>query len=181
MATLHSTTPQTREDRAIYHAIKLLEKRLRSPGDVLSSSQRVADYLCLLLASEEREVFMALWLDAQNGLIEADAMFYGTLNQTSVYPREVVKRGLQLNAASVIFAHNHPSGRAAPSHHDLVLTCALQETLALVDLRVFDHFIVAGTVAYSLAEHGLLGLRDFPEDAPTPKQRRTIKKTAKKN
>lgn len=180
MGTLQCSTPQTREDRTIYRALKLLESRMRLPGATLSGSAGVRDYLRLALASEEREVFMALWLNTQHGLIAADALFYGTLTQTSVYPREVVKRGLQLNAGNVIFAHNHPGGSAGPSRHDLILTCALKEALALVDLRVLDHFVVAGTEAYSLAEQGLLGQEDFPEEAPSPKQSRTMKKVAGK-
>ena len=181
MAALQCSTPQTREDRAIYRALKLLESRMRPPGDVFTSPNDSRDFLRLALASEEREVFMALWLNSQNGLIEADAMFYGTLTQTSVYPREVVKRGLQLNAAAVIFAHNHPSGNTEPSSADLRLTAALMQSLALVDIRTLDHFIVAGVRADSLAEMGLLGLCDFPEKKPETKPRKKAKKTAKKN
>lgn len=177
MSTLHSTTPQTREDRAIYRALKLLESRMRQPGATLSSPGDVRDYLRLALASEEREVFMALWLDAQHGLIEADAMFYGTLTQTTVYPREVVKRSLNLNAGCVIFAHNHPSGIPEPSNADLRLTAALKESLALVDVRVLDHFIVAGNALLSFAERGILGMSELPQEplpaaAATPAKRR---------
>lgn len=123
--------------------------------DVLASPQAVRDWLRLRLSHTPHEVFLALWLDSGNRLIAAEEMFRGTLNQTSVHPREVVKHGLAHNAAAVIFAHNHPSGRSEPSGADLALTRALREALALVDIRVVDHFIVApGQPAHSLAERG---------------------------
>jgi DNA repair protein RadC len=125
--------------------------------DVLSSPQQVRDYLRLRLGSLAHEVFMALLLDAQNRLIEAAEMFRGTLTQTSVYPREIVKTALAHNAAAVIFAHNHPSGVAEPSRADELLTRQLKQALELVDVRVLDHFIVAGNgPPLSFAERGLL-------------------------
>ena len=99
---------------------------------------------------------MALFLDAQNRVIGVEELFRGTLTQTSVYPREVVKRALHHNAGAVILAHNHPSGVAEPSHADETLTQALRQALALVDIRVLDHFIVAGSAVLSFAERGLL-------------------------
>ena len=99
---------------------------------------------------------MALFLDEQNRLLTADELFRGTLTQTSVYPREVVKRALAVNAASVIFAHNHPSGVAEPSRSDELLTASLKQALGLVDVRVLDHVIVAGSSTVSFAERGLL-------------------------
>ena len=99
---------------------------------------------------------MALFLDAQNRLLVAEELFRGTLTQTSVYPREVVKRALALNAAGVILAHNHPSGVAEPSRSDEMLTATLRQALALVDVRVLDHLIVAGAAMVSFAERGLL-------------------------
>lgn len=177
MAALHSsTTPQqVREDRAIYRAMRLLEQRLRKPGEVLSSCSAARQYLALHFAGYEREVFSALWLDTQNCLIAAEHLSVGTLNHSSVYPREVARRGLQVNAAAVIFAHNHPSGCAEPSLSDLIMTRTLIDTLALLDVRVLDHFIVAGSGAVSLAERGLLGATDFPsKEAKTepPKKKR---------
>ena len=124
--------------------------------DHLSSPQHVRDYLCLKLGHLSREVFMVLFLDAQNRIVTTEEMFSGTLTQTSVYPREVVKRALQHNAASVIFAHNHPSGIAQQSQADELLTQQLKQALALVDVRVLDHFIVAGNSSLSFAERGLL-------------------------
>lgn len=124
--------------------------------DVLSSPQQVRDYLCLKLGGLHHEVFMVLFLDAQNRVLATEKMFSGTLTQTSVYPREVVKRVLHFNAASVIFAHNHPSGIAEQSRADEMLTNALKQALALIDVRVLDHFIVAGNTVLSFAERGLI-------------------------
>jgi len=124
--------------------------------DALSSPASVRDYLRMTLAGRDYEVFMVLFLDAQHRVLSPEEMFRGTLTQTSVYPREVVKRSLAHNAAAVIFAHNHPSGVAEPSHADELLTRSLKEALALVDVRVLDHFVVAGNGLTSFAESGLL-------------------------
>lgn len=125
-------------------------------GDALNSPRAVRDYLRLLLRGRPQEVFVMLFLDAQHRVIASEELFHGTLTQTSVYPREVVKRALHHNAAAVLFAHNHPSGVAEPSHSDELLTVALKQSLALVDVRVLDHFIVAGAGSLSFAEKGLL-------------------------
>ena len=122
-------------------------------ADALSSPQAVRDYLKLTLARLPHEVFVAVFLTAQNRVIAVEELFRGTLTQTSVYPREIVKRSLVHNAASVIFAHNHPSGEASPSQADRSLTKALADALALVDL---DHFIVAPGASLSFAEQGIL-------------------------
>ena len=124
--------------------------------DVFKSPQQVRDYLVLKLGSLTREVFLVLFLDTQNHLVATEEMFAGTLTQTSVYPREVVKRALHHNAASVIFAHNHPSGIAQQSQADELLTKQLIQALALVDVRALDHFIVAGNNTLSFLERGLL-------------------------
>jgi DNA repair protein RadC len=124
--------------------------------DALASPQAVRDYLRLLLAARPHEVFVALFLDSQNRLLASEELFRGTLAQTSVYPREVVKVALARNAAAVIFAHNHPSGVAEPSRADELLTQALKQALALVDIRTLDHFVVAGGQLTSFAERGLL-------------------------
>ena len=123
---------------------------------VLSSPAAVRDCLRIHFAGREYESFIALFLDSQHRLIAVDELFRGTLTQTSVYPREVVKASLRENAAAVIFAHNHPSGVAEPSKADERLTTALKSALALVDVRVLDHFIVAGAGVLSFAERGLL-------------------------
>lgn len=125
--------------------------------DALLSPGAVKQWLRLHLAGRPHEVFMALWLDSQNRLLLAEELFRGTLSQTSVYPREVVKAALAHNAAAVILAHNHPSGITEASKADETLTRSLKEALALVDVKVLDHFIVAGQAApLSFAEQGLL-------------------------
>ena len=123
---------------------------------VFDSPQAVKDYLQLQLASKPHEVFAVLFLDTQHRLLAFEELFRGTLNQASVYPREVVKRALALNAAAAILAHNHPSGVAEPSRSDEALTQALKAALALVDVRVLDHFVVARGSVVSFAERGLL-------------------------
>ena len=124
--------------------------------DALSSPQAVRDFLKHRLCGLPHEVFVAIVLDAQNRVISFESLFRGTLTQTSVFPREIVKMALRFNAAAVIFAHNHPSGVAEPSRADEALTQTLKHTLALVDVKVLDHFIVAGTSTMSFAERGLL-------------------------
>ena len=126
-------------------------------ADSLASPAAVRDYLSLHLAHLKYEVFFVLWMDAQNRLIAAEELFRGSLTQTSVYPREVVRRALAHNAAAVVLAHNHPSGVAEPSSADESLTGELKRVLALIDVRVLDHFIVAGQAQpTSFAERGLL-------------------------
>jgi DNA repair protein RadC len=132
-----------------------LEEELEQ-GVGLSSPQAVRDYLRLTLEASPHEVFLVLCLDAQNRLIAMDELFRGTLTQTSVYPREVVKLALDRNAAAVLFAHNHPSGVAEPSRADEHLTAALKQALALVDVKVLDHFVVGRGATVSFAERGLL-------------------------
>jgi len=136
-------------------ARRALAETLRT-GDALGSPAAVRDFLRLTLANREHEVFLMVLLDAQNRVLICEELFRGTLTQTSVYPREVVKCALEHNAAAVILAHNHPSGVAEPSHADQALTQSLKQALALVDVRVLDHFIVAGNSALSFAERGLL-------------------------
>lgn len=123
---------------------------------VFSSPQLVKDYLQMRLGSLPHEVFAVLFLDAQHRLIACEELFRGTLTQTSVYPREVLKRALALNAASVILAHNHPSGVLEPSRADELLTQTLQSSLQLVDVRVLDHLVVGRAGALSFAERGLI-------------------------
>ncbi len=139
--------------------IELARRSLREDlksGSVLTSPGAVRDYLRLALAGRDHEVFVVLFLDAQHRVMSDAELFRGTLTQTSVYPREVVKAALAANAAAVIFAHNHPSGVAQPSQADELLTRQLKEALALVEVRVLDHFIVAGNQTLSFAERGLL-------------------------
>jgi DNA repair protein RadC len=136
-------------------ARRALAEQMRE-ADLLTSPQAVRDYLRLHLQGREEEVFVAVFLDAQHRAIQYEELFKGTLSQTSVYPREVVKRALYHNAAAVILAHNHPSGLAEPSRADELLTQALKQALALVDVKVLDHFVVGQGSSVSFAERGLL-------------------------
>jgi len=140
--------------------MELARRALAGPlkiRDALASPQAVRDWLRLWLGNLQHEVFVALWLDAQNRLIASEELFRGTLTQTSVYPREVVKRALLHNAGAVILAHNHPSGLGEPSRADEVLTSSLKQALALIDVKLLDHFIVTGSAGpLSFAERGLI-------------------------
>lgn len=136
-------------------ARRALQEEIRS-GDALNSPRAVRDYLRLLLGGRQQEVFMVIFLDSQHRVVAAEELFHGTLGQTSVYPREVVKRALAHNAAAVILAHNHPSGVAEPSQSDRMLTDALKQALGLVDVRVLDHFVVTAGQTLSFAEQGML-------------------------
>lgn len=125
-------------------------------GATFDAPQVVKDYLALKLGQQEREVFAVIFLDSQHRVLEYREMFFGTIAQTSVYPREIVKAALSLNAGAVILAHNHPSGVPEPSRADEHLTQTLKATLATVDVRVLDHFVVGGARVVSFAERGLL-------------------------
>jgi len=159
LASLIAGKPDRQNHPRIAAARELVTRALKEElkqTSVLSGPDAVRDYIRLLLIGKEYEVFAVLYLDAQNRVIEAEELFRGTLTQTSVYPREVVKRALHFNAAAVIFAHNHPSGVAEPSRADELLTCSLKQALALVDIKVLDHFVVGGSSAMSFAERGLM-------------------------
>jgi DNA repair protein RadC len=132
----------------------MLEDMRRQP--VLQNPNAVRDYLSLHYAGQEREIFGVLFLDNRHRLITLEEMFHGTIDGASVHPREVVKRALKLNAAAVILAHNHPSGVAEPSQADELITVRVRDALALVDIRVLDHFVVGGATVVSLAERGLI-------------------------
>ncbi|NTV70040.1 MAG: DNA repair protein RadC [Azonexaceae bacterium] len=132
-----------------------LHDQMRS-APIMSSPQALRDWLRLHCAGLEHEVFLVLYLDAHHRLIEAEELFRGTLTQTSVYPRELVKGALARNAAALAVAHNHPSGEAEPSRADELLTQNLKSALSLVDVRVIDHFVVAGNQILSFAERGLM-------------------------
>ncbi len=144
------------EDAIIAKALQILSARIHHCEYTASSPEQVRNYLIMSYSKKEREFFSVLFLNAMNGVIAVDVMFSGTLTSCSVYPREVVKAALLHNAASVILCHNHPSGSTKPSESDLLLTRALTQALALIDVRVNDHFIVSGVSTYSFAEHGQL-------------------------
>lgn len=150
---------EQRVQRILAIAKELLMRELRRDCErepMLSSPQSLRDWLRLRCAGLEHEVFLVVYFDAHLRVLDAEALFRGTLTQTSVYPREIVKAALARNAASVAFAHNHPSGSPEPSRADEMLTSTLKSALALVDVRVVDHFVVAGDRMVSMAERGLL-------------------------
>lgn len=155
MGKLADTELTHRLDVARELLLRDLRERMRH-SPVMSSPQVLRDWLRLHCAGLQHEVFLVLYLDAHHRLIEAEELFRGTLTQTSVYPREVVKGALTRNAAALALAHNHPSGEAAPSRADELLTQSLKSALSLVDVRVIDHFIVAGDQVVSFAELGLV-------------------------
>ena len=143
------------DEAIIAQALHILESRARY-GEPLSTPSAARDFCRLKLGSLEHEVFAVLFLDAQNRLIEYQELFRGTLTQTSVYPREVVKAALACNAGACILAHNHPSGTSEPSNADQVLTTTLRTSLALVDVRVLDHLVVSASGTCSMAERGMV-------------------------
>jgi DNA repair protein RadC len=136
--------------------VRCFRERMEEENLCFSSPDTTKALLCSTIGHLEHETFWCLWLDTQHRLILAEELFRGTVNQASVYPREAVKRALAVNAAAVIFAHNHPSGVAEPSRADEALTSQLKNALALVDVRVLDHFVVAGNNGTSFAERGVL-------------------------
>ena len=141
--------------RLIARALKAAEAAV-TYGTALESPLQVADYLKLRVAGLQYEVFGVVWVNSQHAVIEAQELFRGTLASTSVYPREVVKAGLAVNAAAAILYHNHPSGVANPSRADEYLTTTLKQALNLVDIRVLDHLVLAGSRHTSFAERGLV-------------------------
>ena len=152
-------SPESLLARRLSVARELLLRDLREQmhrGPVMTSPQILRDWLRLYCAGLEHEVFLVLYLDANHRLIEPQELFRGTLTQTSVYPRELVKGALARNAAALAVAHNHPSGQAEPSRADEFLTQTLKSTLSLVDVRIIDHFVVAGDQVVSFAERGLI-------------------------
>lgn len=139
--------------------LEMARRHLReelSRGNVLDSPELTRDFLVAQLRGYHHEVFACLFLDNRHRVLRFEELFRGTLDGASIYPREVVKHALAVNAAAVILAHNHPSGINEPSEADRQLTRRLQRALTLVDIRVLDHFVVGDGVAYSFAEHGLL-------------------------
>jgi DNA repair protein RadC len=139
----------------IHAARSALAMRVKR-GTALSSPQTVRDFLAVRLGALEHEVFAALFLDTRHRLIEYCELFRGTIDGAVIYTREVVREALLRHSAAVVFAHNHPSGVAEPSEADRSITIKLSKALALVDIRVLDHLVVAGDTTVSFAERGLL-------------------------
>jgi DNA repair protein RadC len=144
------------ERSVIDAALAILGRYLGEPGALFDSTHAVRDFLRLHLGAEKNELFAVLYLDAQNRAIAFETPFIGTLKQVGVYPREIARAAIGHNASAVILAHNHPSGELQPSRADESLTGALKAALALIDVRVLDHFIVTGDGCASMAEMGLV-------------------------
>lgn len=143
-------------EKQIMSAAKALIKKKFTKGSAITSPDITIAYLRAQYANYEHEVFVCIFLDNQHHIIKVVEMFRGTIDGASVYPREVVKKALELNAAAVIFAHNHPSGIHTPSGADKAITQKLRQALGLVDIRVLDHIIIGGAEQYSFAERGLM-------------------------
>jgi len=143
------------EDALIAEALNILRRRTyRASYERASSPVEVKRHLMLSYGESEKEHFGLIWLDVKNRILKREVLCTGTLTHCSVYPREIVKSGLSVNAASCILFHNHPSGEKDPSEADRRLTTAIQQALTLVEMRVLDHIIVAGAETYSFAENG---------------------------
>jgi DNA repair protein RadC len=144
------------EDEIVRLAVEILEKRLFQAGPALTQPTAAADYLRLRLVAEPNEVFAVIFLNGQNQVLAFEPLFKGSVKQTSVYPRVLIQRALAHNAVGVILAHCHPSGHTAPSDADREITGKISSALALVDVKVLDHFIIGQGKPYSFSEHGLL-------------------------
>ena len=155
LGSISAAASQT-DEWIIQQAIALLEQRIFKAGPSLESPQAVKDYLRLKLVTEPNEVFAMIFMNSKHEVLAYEPMFKGTIDAATVYPRVVVQRALELNAAAAILAHQHPSGSTEPSSADRVLTGRLKDALALIDVRVLDHIIVGQGTPYSFAESGLL-------------------------
>jgi DNA repair protein RadC len=154
-AATYAVTSTVAEDAVIAQAMSILESRLRTKTTAFTSPDQSKQFVRCKLQQLEHEVFSVLFLDNQNYLIDYTEMFRGTIDSAAVYPREVAKLALELNAAAVILAHNHPSGISVPSSADRNITHKLKSALELFDIRVLDHIII-GDTTYSFAESGLI-------------------------
>lgn len=144
------------ENQVIAAAIEIMEARATYTSHSFKEAYTAKTFIQLKLADREREVFCVLFLDSQNCLIKTEEIFWGTIDRTAVYPREIVKAALRHNAAAVILAHNHPSGMLEPSDADKIITERLVKALGLLDIRVLDHIIASTSGTYSFAERGLI-------------------------
>lgn len=144
------------EDRAIERALRILESRAVASGELLSDPHTCGHFFRLRLGSEVREHFEVAFLDTRHRLITAERLFSGSHQGAEIHARVVAQRALALNAAAVLLAHNHPSGHAEPSAADRAITTRLQEAMALIDVRVLDHFVVTTQQAVSMAARGLM-------------------------
>jgi DNA repair protein RadC len=156
LAAINTDTLNDLEKQSLLELAFSVLQSMHAPGTELPSPHQTRDFLRLLLADRKAEIFGCLFLDNRHRVIDTAELFQGTIDGASVYPRVVVQQALSLNAAAVMFFHNHPSGVAEPSHADEAITKRLKDALALVDIRVLDHFIVTAGESVSFAERGLL-------------------------
>lgn len=143
------------DDQIVEQALNILSKRC-APGEAFSSPRDVRDFLRLKIGVRKNECFGMIFLDCRHRVLRVAELFEGTISGASVHPRVVVQHAFEANAAAVILYHNHPSGISDPSAADQALTTRLRDALALIEIRVLDHFIVSANDSYSFAEHGLL-------------------------
>lgn len=144
------------EQNTLRRAARILKRRMKQQQNVFDSPDTVRNFLKAQMTAYEREVFACLFLDNHHRVLAFEELFYGTIDAAAVHPREVVKRALAHNAAAAILAHNHPSGIAEPSRADERMTIRIRDALALIDVRLLDHFVVGGDSVTSLAERGLV-------------------------
>lgn len=144
------------EQEAIRYAVTLIKSKLETSKPLITSVRQMFDYLYLKIATDEKENFGVIFLNSQNQIIADEILFFGTINQSPVFPREIVKRALQHNAAAIILYHNHPSGITTPSEADKQITKLIVDAAVLLDIRVLDHIIVGSSQPFSFTEHGLL-------------------------
>jgi DNA repair protein RadC len=149
-------SPNLSNSDPVASALRYLEARLRHGTQLLSHSQDVCAFLQLSLAEEVSEVFAVIFLDSKHRLLAFEKLFHGTINESTVYPRRVLQKALEHNAAAVIVAHNHPSGHCEPSEADVEITRELRAILKVIQVKLLDHFIVSCPNSYSFVEHGLL-------------------------
>lgn len=142
--------------QVIDRALELLAGRLRRPGQIINTPATTKQFLTLELAAEKSERFCILWLDNRHRMIRFETMFNGTIDGANVYPRELVRRALELNAAAAILAHNHPSGTPDPSAADKAITARVRDAFQLIGVRLIDHVVIGGEEAISFAEKGLI-------------------------
>jgi DNA repair protein RadC len=146
------------DSNLVSSALRCLERNLRHGSVLLNDAREVCAYLQLQLAEEKNEVFATLFLDNQHRLLAYEKLFYGTINETMVYPRVIIQKSLEHNAAAIILAHNHPSGKCEPSRADIEITNQIRTILGIINVSLLDHIIVSYPNTYSFAEHGDLGL-----------------------
>jgi DNA repair protein RadC len=168
MATTQSTATRNKQpiadDAVIGQALDILHRRLRKSGSKITSFGDAMNYLLLYLGERDSEVFAALFLDSKHRVIAFEKLFSGTINQCAVYPREIARRALHHNAATILLAHNHPSGDPTPSRADILLTQRISDVLALIDVGVLDHIIVGRARCAAFSQLGLMGTANTAED-----------------